>query len=77
VVLLSVKKLPPPPYHHHTETHYNLGSSRQPRKLIFGMKPYFNPNEINMEDELHFFENGRQAQLFQIEDDLIFFENVR
>ena len=27
-----------------TGYHYNLGSSRQPRELIFGMQPYFNPN---------------------------------
>jgi hypothetical protein len=33
VVLLSVKN------HHHTD----YGSSKQPRKLIFGVQPYLNP----------------------------------
>ena len=40
VVLLSVKKKN---HHHHVRCHYILSSSRQPRKLIFGMQPYFNP----------------------------------
>ena len=37
VVLLSVKKTTT------TGTHYNFGSSKKNRKLIFGMQPYFNP----------------------------------
>jgi hypothetical protein len=40
IVLLSVKK---PPHHHHPGFHYNLGSFRQPKNMIFGMQPYFNP----------------------------------
>ena len=58
VVLISVRKTTP----HHTGDDYNSGSSRQPRKLIFGMQPYSNPTRRNMEDDLNIFENGRRPQ---------------
>jgi hypothetical protein len=45
-----------------------LGSSRQPRKLIFGMQPYSNPIRRNMEDDLN---------ILKMEDDLTFFLNGR
>ena len=64
VVLVSVRK----PHHttppHHTGDDYNLGSSRQSRKLIFGMQSYSNQNRTHMEDDLNIFENGRQPQFF-------------
>jgi hypothetical protein len=49
----------PPHHHHRTGDDYIYGTSRQPRKLIFGMHPYFNSTRRNMEDDLNFFENGR------------------
>ena len=58
VVLISVRKTTP----HHTGDDYNSGSSRQPRKLFFGMQPYSNPTRRNMEDDLNIFEIGRQPQ---------------
>jgi hypothetical protein len=63
VVLLSVRKTTP--HHttpHHTGDDYNLGSSRQPRKLIFGMQT--NPNRRNIYDDLNIFEKGRQPHFF-------------
>ena len=36
------------------------------------MQPYFNPTRWNVEDDLHFFENGRRPHFFQMEDDLNF-----
>jgi hypothetical protein len=63
---------PPPP-----RCDYNSGSSRQPRKLIFGMQPYSNPTRRIMEDSLNIFENGRRPQFFLKEDDLNFVENGR
>jgi hypothetical protein len=54
-----------PPPHHHTGCDYNSGSSRQPRKLIFGMQPYSYPTRRNMEDDQKkLIENGRQPQFF-------------
>jgi hypothetical protein len=51
------------------------------------MQPYFNPIRRNIEDDLHFLENGFQPQFFgnwkttssiwKMEDDLNFFENGR
>ena len=38
---------------------------RQPRELIYGMQPYFNPNRWDMEDNLNH---------LKVEDDLIFFK---
>ena len=38
--------------------------SRHPRKLIFGMPPYFDPTRWNMEDDLNNFENGRRSHFF-------------
>jgi hypothetical protein len=60
VVLLSVRETTPS----HTGDDYNSGSSRQPRKLTFGMQLYSNPTRRYMEDELNIFENGRRPQLF-------------
>jgi hypothetical protein len=44
---------PPPPHH---QGHF-YGTSRQPRKLIFGMQPYFDPTRKTtskkMEDNLN------------------------
>jgi hypothetical protein len=59
------KKKPP----HHTTTtppqcDYNSGSSRQHRKLNFGIQSYSNPTRRNIEDNLNIFENGRRPQLF-------------
>ena len=34
---------PPTPHHHHPSQ-----TSRQHRKLIFGMQPYFDPTRCNM-----------------------------
>jgi hypothetical protein len=62
------------PLHPPTHPHYNFeGTSRQLRKLIFGMQPYFDQTrkitsfkkwkttskKIKMEDELNKNENGR------------------
>ena len=50
--------------HHPThETPY--GTSRQHRKLNFGVQPYFDPTRWIMEDYLNIFENGRRLQFFQ------------
>ena len=47
-----------------TPPHRNVyGTSRQPRKLIFGMHPYVDQTRWNMEDDLN---------IFQMEDDLNF-----
>jgi hypothetical protein len=48
---------------HHTWSHYISGSFRQPRKLIFGMQPYFDSTRRNMEENLNIFFNGRQTHL--------------
>ena len=66
MVLLSVRETTP--HHttpHHTGDDYNLGSSRQPRKLIFGMQPYSNPTRRNIDDDLNIFEKGRRPQFFE------------
>ena len=42
------------------------GTSRQPRKLILGMQPYFGPTRWNMEEDLNIFENGTGPQFFSI-----------
>jgi hypothetical protein len=62
VVLLSVRETTPPP--HHTGDDYNSGSSRQPRKLTFGMQLHSNQTRRYMEDDLNICENGRIPQLF-------------
>jgi hypothetical protein len=38
--------------------------SRQPKRLIFGMPPYFDPTRRNIEDDLNILENGRRPQFF-------------
>ena len=38
--------------------------SRQPKKMIFGMQPYFDPTRWNTEDDLNIFSNGRWPQFF-------------
>jgi hypothetical protein len=66
VVLLSVRKTTPHhPTPHHTGDDYNSDSSRQPRKLTFGMQLYSNTTRRYMEDDLNIFENGRRPQLFR------------
>jgi ribosomal protein L13 len=64
VVLLSVNKTTTttttPP--HHTGMITFKATSRQPRKLIFGMQPYSNPTRRNMENDLNIFENGGRPQ---------------
>jgi hypothetical protein len=38
--------------------------SMQPRLLVFGTQHCFNPTRWNIEEDLHFFENGRQCPFF-------------
>ena len=45
-------------------TYCHSPTSIQPKKLIFGMQPYFDPTRIDMEDNLN---------ILKIEDNLIFF----
>jgi hypothetical protein len=59
VVILSVRKTTTPP---RLITIYF--TSRQPRKLIFGMQSYSNPTRRNIADHLNIFENGRQPQIY-------------
>jgi ribosomal protein L13 len=67
----------PTNHHHHTGMITFQATSRQPRKLIFGMQPYSNPTRRNMGDDLNIFGNGRRPQVFLKEDNLNFFENGR
>ena len=58
-----------------TTSNFSIGrqpqfSSRQPKKRIFGVQPYFDPTRWNMEDDLNIFKNGRRPQFFQMDDDL-------
>jgi hypothetical protein len=55
-IIIGKKTTPP----HHTDVITFEATSRQPRKLIFGMQPYSNPTRRNMEDDLTIFENGRR-----------------
>jgi hypothetical protein len=52
-------------------------TSRQPRKLIFGMQPYSNPTRRNRDDDLNNFEHGRRPHFKKEEDYLNFFEYER
>jgi hypothetical protein len=75
-IIIGKKKPPPPP--HHTDVITFQATSRQPRKLTFGMHPYSNPSRRNLEEDLNIFENGRRPKFFSPkEDDLNFFENER
>ena len=40
MVVFICKKTNTTTPHHHTGSHYNKGSSRQPKKLVFGMQHY-------------------------------------
>jgi hypothetical protein len=66
VVLLSVKKTTTTPHHHHhyTGTDYDQGSSKQLRKLIFGIMQPTTSIPIYMEDNPNFFtcETDRKAK---------------
>jgi hypothetical protein len=55
-----------------TGTDYNLGSSRQPWKMIFSLQPYLNPKRQNMGDNLNIFEMGDNLTFYQMEDNLNF-----
>ena len=46
----------------------------QPRKLIFGRQPYYDPTRCNMEDDFNIFSNGRRPKKFQMEDNLNYFQ---
>jgi ribosomal protein L13 len=54
-------------HHHHTTPDVITfeATSRQTRKLIFGMQPYSNPTRRGMEDNLNIFENGRIKKKMQ------------
>ena len=43
----------------------------QPRKLISGMQPYFDPSRWNVEDHLNIFENGRRPQFLDVVASLV------
>ena len=51
--------------------------SRQPKKMIFGMQPYFDPTRWNTEDDLNIFSNGRWPQFFSNGRRPQFFPNGR
>jgi hypothetical protein len=48
-LVIGKKNKPLPPHHHHIGDHYNLGNSRQPRKLVFGIELYFSVSHIILE----------------------------
>jgi hypothetical protein len=77
VVLLSVRKNHTKP-HQTTPCDYISSSSMQPRKLIFGMQPYYNTTRLNMENDLNFFVKWKTTLIFlEMENDLNIFENGR
>ena len=51
-----------------------LGTSRQTRKLIFGIQPYFNPTRRNYGRQPHLFQMEDDLNVFQMEDNLMFFQ---
>ena len=75
-IIIGKKTTTPPPPHHHDVITFEA-TSRQLRKLIFGMQPYSNPTRRNMEDDLNILEMEDDLNFLKKEDDRNFFENGR